>query len=210
MDHVRGTSYAVEHSQRSRARAGPDAPRASGPFAPKTYPATGHSIGMTVSHPNQRVAVQADAQNLYHTAQSLYSRNIDYGSLLQGALRERELTRAIAYVIRANAPEEESFFEALVDIGFETRLKDIKTFGDGSKKADWDVGMSLDAVSLAPHVDVVVLCTGDGDFARLCRYLRHEGVRVEVMGFAESTAEELVEAADSFENLSEDTDSYLL
>ncbi|MCH7661257.1 MAG: NYN domain-containing protein, partial [Euryarchaeota archaeon] len=131
---------------------------------------------MTVVHPNQRVAVLADAQNLYHSAQSLYSRNIDYSALLEKAVQERELTRAIAYVIRADAPEEESFFEALIDIGFETKIKDIKTFGDGSKKADWDVGMSLDAVTLAPHVDTVVLCTGDGDFSRLCSHLRHQGV----------------------------------
>jgi len=165
---------------------------------------------MPVTHPTQRVGVLADAQNLYHTAQSLYSRNIDYSSLLEGALEGRELTRAIAYVIRANSPEEESFFEALVDIGFETRVKDIKTFEDGSKKADWDVGMSLDAVSLAPHVDTIILCTGDGDFARLCRYLRHEGCRVEAMSFAESTSEELVAAADSFENLSENQETYLL
>ncbi|MFB6073704.1 MAG: NYN domain-containing protein [Haloarculaceae archaeon] len=165
---------------------------------------------MPVTQSGQRVAVQADAQNLYHTARSLHSRNIDYQALLEDAVADRRLTRAIAYVIRADAPEEESFFEALADIGFETREKEIKTFGDGSKKADWDVGMSLDAVSLAPHVDTVVLCTGDGDFARLCRYLRHEGVRVETMGFEESTAEELVEAADAFQNLSETPERYLL
>ena len=165
---------------------------------------------MTVSHPGQRVGVLADAQNLYHTAQSLYSRNIDYESLLQGALEDRELTRAIAYVIRANSPEEESFFDALVDIGFETRVKDLKTFEDGSKKADWDVGMSLDAVTLASHVDTMVLCTGDGDFSRLCSHLRHEGVRVEVMAFEESTAEELVAATDSFVDLSERTETFLL
>jgi len=165
---------------------------------------------MTVTHEGQSVAVLADAQNLYHTAQSLHSRNIDYGSLLDAAVQDRNLTRAIAYVIRANSPEEESFFDALVDIGFETRIKDIKTFGDGSKKADWDVGMSLDAVSLAPHVDTVVLCTGDGDFARLCRYLRHEGVKIEAMGFEESSAEELVEAADDFRNLSTDAEEFLL
>jgi len=59
---------------------------------------------MPVTHPTQRVGVLADAQNLYHTAQSLYSRNIDYSSLLEGALEGREPTRAIAYVIRANSP----------------------------------------------------------------------------------------------------------
>ncbi|MDG5775883.1 NYN domain-containing protein [Haloarculaceae archaeon H-GB2-1] len=161
-------------------------------------------------HPGQRVAVLADAQNLYHTARSLYTRNIDYAALLDECVRDRQLSRAIAYVIKANAPDEETFFDALEDIGFETRIKEIKTFGDGSKKADWDVGMSLDAVSLASHVDTIVLCTGDGDFSRLCRHLQHEGVRVEVMAFGESTAEELIAAADDFLDLSDDPDEFLL
>ena len=165
---------------------------------------------MTVTHPGQRVAVLADAQNLYHTAQSVYSRNIDYSALLSKAVQDRALVRAIAYVIRADSPEEESFFEALIDIGFETKIKEIKTFGDGSKKADWDVGMSLDAVSLAPHVDTIILCTGDGDFSRLCTHLKHEGCRVEAMGFQESTAEELVAAADEFVDLSEREETFLL
>ena len=165
---------------------------------------------MTDIHPGQRVAVLVDAQNLYHSAQSLHSRNIDYSSLLEKAVQNRQLTRAIAYVIRADSPEEESFFDALVDIGFETKIKDIKTFSDGSKKADWDVGMSLDAVTLANHVDTVVLCTGDGDFSRLCSHLRHEGVRVEVMAFGSSTAEELVEEADTFLDIGERTDTFLL
>ena len=165
---------------------------------------------MTEIHPDQRVAVLVDAQNLYHSAHSVYSRNIDYSALLEKAVQERSLTRAIAYVIRAQSPDEESFFDALADIGFETKIKDLKTFGDGSKKADWDVGMSLDAVTLASHVDTIVLCTGDGDFSRLCSHLRHEGVRVEVMAFGQSTAEELREATDAFVDLSEREDTFLL
>ncbi|MFC7226420.1 NYN domain-containing protein [Salinirubellus salinus] len=161
-------------------------------------------------HPTQRVAVLADSQNLYHTAHSLYSRNVDYTALLDSAVQDRELVRAIAYVIRADSPNEEDFFDALRDIGFEAKIKDIKTFGDGSKKADWDVGISLDAVTLATHVDALVLCSGDGDFSRLCSHLRHEGVRVEVFGFGSSTAEELREAADSFVDMSENEDRYLL
>jgi len=165
---------------------------------------------MTDIHPDQRVAVLADSQNLYHTAHSDYSRNIDYEGLLTEAVAGRELTRAIAYVIRADAPNEEDFFDALVEIGFETKIKAIKTFGDGSKKADWDVGMSLDAVTLADHVDTVVLCTGDGDFSRLCSHLRHEGVRVEVMAFASSTAEELIDATDEFTDLADNKEQFLL
>jgi len=165
---------------------------------------------MVERHPGQRVAVLVDSQNLYHSAQSVYTQNIDYAALLEEGVDGRQLTRAIAYVIRADAPEEESFFEALVDIGFETRIKDIKTFADGSKKADWDVGMSLDAVTLANHVDTIVLCTGDGDFARLCSHLKHEGVKVETISFGESTAEALVDAADEFTDMSENTDRFLL
>jgi uncharacterized LabA/DUF88 family protein len=56
----------------------------------------------------------------------------------------------------------------------------------------------------------VVLCTGDGDFSRLCSHLRHEGVRVEVMSFRESTAEELIDATDRFIDLSERTETFLL
>ncbi|PSP27441.1 NYN domain-containing protein [Halobacteriales archaeon QH_2_65_14] len=165
---------------------------------------------MSEIHPGQRVAVLADSQNLYHSAQSLYTQNIDYAALLEDAVSGRELTRAIAYVIRADADQEESFFEALVDIGFETRIKDLRTFADGSKKADWDVGISLDAVTLANHVDTIALCTGDGDFTRLVRHLQHEGVRVEVYCFGESTADTLVEAADSFTDMSADTSRFLL
>ncbi|MFB6295584.1 MAG: NYN domain-containing protein [Halobacteriales archaeon] len=161
-------------------------------------------------HPAQRVGVLADSQNLYHTAQSLHSRNVDYAGLLEAAVGDRSLVRAIAYVVRTDSEEEERFFEALTDIGFETKVKPIRTYADGSKKADWDVGMSLDAVTLADHVDAIVLCTGDGDFTRLCSHLRHEGVRAEVMAFRQSTAESLIEAADAFVDLNEEADRYLL
>ena len=165
---------------------------------------------MTDVHPDQRVGVLADSQNLYHSAQSSYSRNIDYSALLEEAVGDRSLVRAIAYVIRADTPDEKSFFEALREIGWETKIKDIKTFADGSKKADWDVGMSLDAVTLASHVDTMVLCTGDGDFARLCSHLRHEGVRIEAMGFSNAASEDLLDAVDEFVDLAEREDRFLL
>jgi uncharacterized LabA/DUF88 family protein len=165
---------------------------------------------MTDVHSAQRVGILADSQNLYHTAQSLHSRNVDYAALLEGAVRDRELVRAIAYVIRADTEDEDRFFDALTGIGFETKMKPIQTYADGTKKADWDVGMSLDAVTLADHVDTIVLCTGDGDFTRLCSHLRHEGVRVEVMAFQQSTAESLIEAADDFVDLDAQAESFLL
>jgi len=160
---------------------------------------------MESAHSAQRVGVLVDSQNLYHTAQSLYTRNIDYAALLEAAVDDRSLVRSIAYVIRADSTDEDKFFDALSDIGFETRIKPIRTYADGTKKADWDVGMSLDAVTLADHVDAIVLCTGDGDFTRLCSHLRHEGVRVEVMAFQSSTADSLIDAADTFTDMGAET-----
>jgi len=160
-------------------------------------------------HESQRVAVLADSQNLYHSAQSQFNKNVDYNALLDYAVNGRKLTRAIAYVITTDEQTEQPFFNALEKIGFERKHKPIKEFHDGTKKADWDVGISLDAVTLATHVDTIVLCTGDGDFSRLCSHLRHEGVRVEVMSFKSSTAGELIDAADEFTNMEENRRRYL-
>ncbi len=99
-------------------------------------------VRMTEIHPDQRVAILADAQNLYHTAQSLYSRNIDYSSLLQKGTAGRALTRAIAYVIRADSPDEGSFSKRSSSLASRHGSQDIKTFQDGSKRADWDVGIA--------------------------------------------------------------------
>jgi len=153
---------------------------------------------MTHHSTNQRVAVLADAQNLYHSAWGLYDSNVDYRGIRRLAVNGRELTRAIAYVIRADIPDEGGFFDALTRIGFETREKELRRFPDGTDKGNWDVGICLDAISLSGHVDTIVLCTGDGDFTRLVRFLQHEGVRVEVLGFDGSTSSELKEAADEF------------
>lgn len=159
---------------------------------------------------NQRVAVIADSQNLYHTAQTKYSQNVDYEGLLDTVVDGRQLTRAIAYVIETNNNEEQSFFDAIEDIGFETKSKQIKEFKDGKKKADWDVGMCLKAVSLADHVDVIVLCTGDGDFSRLCEYLKHEGVKTEIASFKFATSNELIEKSEKFTDLSNYPQKHLL
>lgn len=161
-------------------------------------------------HPNQEVSVLVDTQNMYHTVQNMYSRNLDYSAVLERAVNGRKLIRALAYVIRTDTTEEESFFNALTEIGFETKVKDIKTYPDGSKKADWDMGIAIDAITFAPHLDAMVLCTGDGDFTRLVHHVREKGVRVEIMGFKNSTAKSLIEACDEFVDMSENEDRFLL
>jgi len=161
-------------------------------------------------HSGQTVSVLADTQNMYHAAQNLYSENLDYSAVLEDAVRERRLKRAIGYVVRTDTEEEESFFDALTRIGFEAKVKEMKEYPDGTRKANWDMGIAMDAVTFAPHLDAMVLCTGDGDFTRLVHYVREEGVRVEVMGFGSSTAQSLIDASDDFIDMQDNPDRYVL
>jgi len=97
---------------------------------------------------------------------------------------------------------EEAFFSALTEAGIEIRLKDLQIYADGSKKADWDVGMAVDAIRTAPALDVIVLVTGDGDFVPLVDYLRWGmGKYVEVAAFRPSTSGKMQEIADQFIDL---------
>jgi len=176
---------------------------------------------MTIKHSDQRVAIFIDAQNLYHSSKNLYSARINYKELLKHLVGERKLIRALAYVVKAEplvaaeqaakieagsmvarektTKSESSFFDALKQSGVELRMKDIQIFPGGAKKADWDVGMAIDAVRMADMVDVVILVTGDGDFVPLVEYLKWgRGREVEVCSFNRSTNAKLKESADEF------------
>lgn len=149
----------------------------------------------------QRVAVFVDTQNMYHSTRSLFNTNLDYRKLLEEAVDGRELVRAIAYVIKADTPEEEKFFEALDEIGFEVKVKDLKTYYDGSKKGDWDMGIAIDAMAVAEKVDVIVLISGDGDFSALLETVKAKGTKVEVISFKKSTSSELIEVTDEYTDI---------
>ncbi len=147
---------------------------------------------------------------MYHSAKHLYNRKVSFANLVEAAVGPRILVRAIAYVAKSKDNVESAFFEALQQQGIELKIKDVQEFASGAKKADWDVGMAVDAISLSPKVDVVVLATGDGDFVPLVDYLKGHGVICEVVAFKESTNARLREVADSFLDLSAEADTFLL
>jgi len=161
-------------------------------------------------HKDQRVGVFVDVQNMYYSGRNLYNTKINFGAILDHAVGNRKLIRAIAYVIRAEAPEETKFFEALDNQGFELKMKDLQIFWGGAKKGDWDVGLAIDAVSMAPKLDVVVLVTGDGDYVPLVNYLQFLGQRVEVVAFGKTASGKLIESADDFFDLSTNARKFLL
>lgn len=158
-----------------------------------------------IKHPAQRVGVFIDTQNLYHSAKHLYKSRVNFAKVLEEAVGDRILVRAIAYVISTESGEEGAFFEALTKIGIETKVKDLQIFSDGAKKADWDVGLAIDAVKLAPKLDTIILATGDGDFVPLIEYLdMNMGCQVEVISFGKSSSSKLKEAAHAFTDMCDD------
>lgn len=164
---------------------------------------------MVIKHIGQRVGVLLDVQNLYHSAKNLYQSRVNFGEILKLAVSGRNLIRAFAYVVRTKTGEEKPFFEALTKLGIETRVKDLQEFYGGMKKADWDVGIVVDAIRMAPNVDAIVLVSGDGDFVSLVEYLKNQGKRVEVIAFGRSASIHLKETADEFIDLEEAPKKFL-
>ena len=164
-----------------------------------------------IKHKEQWVGVFIDTQNLYHSARNLYKARVNFGAVLKDAVAGRKLVRAVAYVITTEAGDEKNFFDALSKLGIETKTKDLQIFAGGMKKADWDVGLAVDAIKMSPKLDAVILVSGDGDFIPLAEYLKiHSGIQVEVVSFGKSTSSKLREAADDFLDLSENPRKYLM
>ena len=159
---------------------------------------------------DQRVAVLIDVQNMYHSAKNLYGSHVNFREILKTAVAGRKLIRAFAYVVRTKTGEEKPFFEALLKLGFETRVRDLQEFYGGMKKVDWDVGVTVDAIKTAPSVDVIVLVSGDGDFLQLIDYLKNQGKRTEVIAFGRTTSAKIKDVADEFIDLDQHPESYLL
>ena len=164
-----------------------------------------------LKHRGQRVGIFIDTQNLYHGAKNLYRSKVNFQNIITDVLADRNLIRAVAYVINTDSVEEKNFFDALGKIGIEAKIKDIQIFSSGSKKADWDVGLAIDAIRLAPKLDVVIIASGDGDFVHLVQYLQGTfGCRVEVVAFSQSASSMVKEYADEFIDLSENPSRYLI
>lgn len=163
-----------------------------------------------IKHKEQRVGVFIDTQNLYHSARNLYKGRVNFGAVLRDAVAGRKLVRAVAYVITTEAGDEKNFFEALTKLGIETKTKDLQVFHSGTKKGDWDVGLTVDAIKMAPRLDSVVIISGDGDYIPLVEYLQTMGVQVEVVSFGKSTSSALIETVDDFVDLGDNPRKYII
>lgn len=159
---------------------------------------TGFSDNLHSSHAN-KIAVFVDVQNIYYTTRDVYRRHFNYSAFWQDISSRGEIIQAFAYAIERNDKKQQQFQKILKNIGFEIKLKPYIQRSDGSAKGDWDVGITLDVVDYAKHVDTVVLASGDGDFDLLLqKVIRDEGVVAEVYGVPGLTANSLIESASEF------------
>ncbi len=161
-------------------------------------------------HKDQRVGVFIDTQNMYYSARYLFQRKVNFKNIVEDAVAGRQLIRAMAYVVRTKDASEQPFLDALQKSGIETREKELMEYASGHKKADWDVGLAIDAVQMIDMLDVVVIVSGDGDFIPLVEFIQSRGRIAEVMAFGETTSSSLVRFVDDYTDLSQNKRRYLI
>jgi uncharacterized LabA/DUF88 family protein len=168
---------------------------------------------------NRRVLILADGDNIFLTAQN-FNRKLDWKKVrdyLANSEEGRELIEMVIYVGLPPARErfeeqrktKEKFIYWARSNGFLVVPREGKSKGE-EYEANIDIVMAMDAIELALEVrpDIVVLLTGDSDFAYLAEKLRRRGMRVEVASVAQSLGNELKNSANNVIDLIEVFDSF--
>jgi uncharacterized LabA/DUF88 family protein len=150
--------------------------------------------------PYDRVGIFFDMSNLYFAARDMGIR-IDYARLLEFLLDGRRLHRAYAYLGVGPDDESHGFITWLSRNGFRVKTKPLRRYEDGTTKANLDMELAIDLLSQAPHLDVAIIVSGDGDFARLVDAAQNMGRRVEVAATPRQASSELIDVADRFWDL---------
>ena len=162
---------------------------------------------------DERLALFIDGSNLYAAAKSL-GFDIDYKLLRTEYMRRGKLLRAFYYTALLEN-DEYSPIRPLVDWlhynGFNMVTKPAKEYTDSQGrrkvKGNMDIELTVDALELAPHVDHIVLFSGDGDFRPMIAAVQRQGVRVSVVSTIRSNppmiSDELRRQADNFIELDE-------
>ncbi len=145
------------------------------------------------------VSIFVDVQNIFYTTRDAYQRHFDYNAFWAMTTKDRKLINAYAYAIYRGNEKQRQFQNILRGIGFEVKLKPYIQRSDGSAKGDWDVGITLDVMECAEQSDIIVLASGDGDFAMLLdRAEERYQVETEVYAVPALTASSLRRSASRY------------
>ncbi|MBQ4849662.1 NYN domain-containing protein [Pseudoalteromonas sp. MMG013] len=147
----------------------------------------------------KKIAIFVDVQNIYYTCRQSLGGNFDYNAFWAQAKEFGQIEYAYAYATYKGDDKQTQFQNILRAIGFEVKLKPYIQRQDGSKKGDWDVGITIDMMEAAKKVDEIILLSGDGDFAILLAHLRNQyQIKSTVYGATKLTANLLIESCDDF------------
>jgi uncharacterized LabA/DUF88 family protein len=154
------------------------------------------------------IAIFADVANLYYCIGRKYDgRKLDYERLYNRASEYGLVQRAFAYGTQISS-EANNFITALRRLGWTPKYKQPKmsdTPGEERKvirKADWDVGIAMDAVRMSDKVGVIMLCSSDPDLVPLVEWIKEQGIRCVVL--ACGIARELKDVADQYYEIEPD------
>ena len=153
----------------------------------------------------KKIALFADVQNIYYTTRDAYGRQFNYRELWRRVAAQGIIASATAYAIQRHDDKQIKFQDVLKHLGFEVKLKPYIQRSDGSAKGDWDVGITIDVMEAAQHVDTVILLSGDGDFDMLLDKITTKyGIKAEVYGVPSLTANSLINTASLYHPIEAD------
>lgn len=146
----------------------------------------------------QRIGIFVDVQNIFYSAKNIFHSKINFKKLMDLIVGNRQMIRAIAYIVIHSDIDQSGFIDVLTRLGYEIKSKELITRQDGTSKGDWDMGIAIDSIAISEKVDTIVLVSGDGDFVPLVEMLKARGCRVEVVSFERSSSQELIKSASWF------------
>ncbi len=141
---------------------------------------------------HQTVGIFVDAENVEMSGLNVYKGRTDYKKLIQAIGSGRRVIRIIYYKPQHKEISED-FKKFWYDQGGEIKrpLKNADSF------------LTIDAVTLADKMDVIVIVGGDKDYMPLLWYVKSRGCKTEVWSYPETTSATLQETADFFHPIDE-------
>ncbi|MCY4044303.1 MAG: NYN domain-containing protein [Cellvibrionales bacterium] len=147
----------------------------------------------------KKIAIFADIQNIFYTTREAFGKPFNYRAFYESKKQQGIIVKALAYAIDRGDTQQQKFQTALRHIGFDVKLKPYIQRKDGSAKGDWDVGITIDMMEIAPNVNHIILLSGDGDFDLLLQKVREKyNITTEVVSVEALTANSLIQSTDIY------------
>ncbi len=181
-----------------------DPTRSPADFFPSTQGSAPVDISsLKYNKTRDRIAILIDGSSLFYAALQLRL-EIDYLKLLAYLKGDRYLLRAYFYTGSDRSNErQQGFLLWMRRNGYRVITKELIALPDGSRKANLDVEIAIDMMTLEPHCDTIVLLTGTGDLSYAVSNLSYRGVKIEVVSLRANTNDRLINLADRFTDLAD-------